>query len=92
MLTIDYDNIRAYTNIINGLILTYWHWGTDIHIFGRVVSLADVFDALTHARCYKKAWEVADVIAYIEDHRGTQFDPELVDIFLEHVDEFKAIV
>jgi putative two-component system response regulator len=40
-----------------------------------VVSLADVFDALTHARCYKKAWEVADVIAYIEDHRGTQFDP-----------------
>jgi putative two-component system response regulator len=56
-----------------------------------VVSLADVFDALTHGRCYKKAWEVADVIAYIEDHRGTQFDPELVDIFLEHVDEFKAI-
>lgn len=65
--------------------------GTDIHIYGRIVALADVFDALTHARCYKEAWSKASVIGYIEEHRATQFDPELVDIFMGHVDEFMAI-
>ncbi len=65
--------------------------GDEIHIYGRIVALADVFDALTHARCYKKSWAIEKVIDYIQDHRGTQFDPELVDIFMEHIDEFKAI-
>ena len=63
----------------------------DIHIYGRIVAIADVFDALTHARCYKEAWSITKAIDYIKDHRGTQFDPELVDIFLEHIDEFSAI-
>ena len=66
--------------------------GTSIHIYGRIVGLADVFDALTHARCYKQAWEFDDVIAYIRGHSGTQFDPELVDILMEHIEEFKDIV
>ena len=65
--------------------------GTDIHIYGRVVALADVFDALTHKRCYKDAWVMEDVVNYIQDHRATHFDPELVDIMMEHLDEFKAI-
>lgn len=65
--------------------------GSEIHLYGRIVALADVFDALTHARCYKKTWSMEKVIAYIQEHRGTQFDPELVDIFMEHIDEFKAI-
>ena len=64
---------------------------TGIHIYGRIVAIADVFDALTHARCYKEAWSIPKVIDYIKDHRGTQFDPELVDILLEHIDEFIAI-
>lgn len=62
-----------------------------IHIYGRIVALADVFDALTHARCYKEAWDMEKVVNYIRDHRGTQFDPELVDIFIQHIDEFKEI-
>ena len=62
--------------------------GHDIHIYGRIVALADVFDALTHKRCYKKAWSIEESIEYIKDHRGTQFDPELVDIMLENFDEF----
>ena len=62
--------------------------GSDIHIYGRIVALADVFDALTHKRQYKEAWEINDAVSYIKDHRGTQFDPELVDIFEEHLDEF----
>ncbi|PHS71456.1 MAG: two-component system response regulator [Methylophaga sp.] len=65
--------------------------GEEIHIYGRIVALADVFDALTHARCYKEAWKMDDVSAYIEDHRGTQFDPDLVDIYFNHQDEFEAI-
>ena len=40
---------------------------------------------------YKKAWNIDEAVKYIKDHRGTQFDPELVDIFLEHLDEFSAI-
>lgn len=66
--------------------------GTEIHIYGRVVALADVFDALTHSRRYKKAWGIDEVVTYIEEHRETQFDPELIDIFIEHIDEFIAIV
>jgi len=62
--------------------------GSDIHIYGRIVALADVFDALTHKRQYKEAWEINDAVSYIKDHRGTQFDPELVDIFEVHLDEF----
>lgn len=65
--------------------------GSDIHIYGRVVALADVFDALTHSRCYKEAWSPEDALEYIKDHDGTQFDPELVAIFVKHFDEFKNI-
>ncbi|RLA19410.1 MAG: two-component system response regulator [Gammaproteobacteria bacterium] len=65
--------------------------GSKIHIYGRIVALADVFDALTHSRRYKKAWNIDEVVNYIKDHDGTQFDPELVAIFLEHLDEFAAI-
>jgi len=66
--------------------------GEDIHIYGRIVALADVFDALSHKRCYKEAWELDDVIDYIKERKGTQFDPILVDIFIEHTDDFIAIL
>jgi putative two-component system response regulator len=65
--------------------------GSEIHIYGRIVALVDVFDALTHKRQYKEAWAIDDSIKYIIDHRETQFDPELVDIFETHLDEFIAI-
>lgn len=65
--------------------------GDAIHIYGRIVALADVFDALTHKRCYKDAWEMGDVVSYIQEHRGTQFDPELVDLFVENLGEFISI-
>ena len=65
--------------------------GLDIHIFGRIVALADVFDALIQARSYKDAWPIEEVVDYIKDHDGTQFDPELVAIFVEHIDEFETI-
>ena len=65
---------------------------TDIHIYGRIVALADVFDALSHKRCYKEAWDKEEVLGYIKQQRGVQFDPELVDIMLQHSDEFQKIV
>ena len=65
--------------------------GSDIHIYGRIVALADVFDALTHSRQYKDAWSINKAVSYIKEHNGTQFDPELVAIFEAHLDEFIEI-
>jgi response regulator RpfG family c-di-GMP phosphodiesterase len=65
--------------------------GEQIHIFGRITALADVFDALMHVRVYKSAWGADRVIAYIAAERGKQFDPGLVDVFLENRLEFLAI-
>ena len=65
--------------------------GTDIHLYGRVVGLVDVFDALCHKRAYKSAMAFSDATKYISDARGTHFDPELVDVFLQNIDEFVKI-
>jgi response regulator RpfG family c-di-GMP phosphodiesterase len=53
--------------------------GRAIPLCARVVAVVDVFDALRHRRPYKDAWAYADVVAYIGERRGTQFDPEVVD-------------
>ena len=65
--------------------------GEEIHIFGRIAGLADVFDALSHKRVYKHAWEMDEVIENIWSQKGKQFDPRLVDIFLENIHEFAAL-
>ena len=65
--------------------------GEDIHPYARIVALADVFDALTHKRVYKDAWTVDEAVEYIAQHKNTQFDPVLVELFLEHIDEFITI-
>jgi putative two-component system response regulator len=59
--------------------------GDQIPLVGRIVAIADVFDALTSMRPYKPAWSVEHALAEIERQRGHQFDPHLVDLFLhEH--------
>lgn len=65
--------------------------GEDIHIFGRIVALADTFDALIHDRPYRDAWSVDDAVDYIKQNKGSVFDPELVDIFMDHVHDFVDI-
>lgn len=65
--------------------------GNDIHIYGRIVALADVFDALTHKRVYKEPWSIEDAVEYIVDNSAKHFDPYLVEIFQENLDEFIAI-
>ena len=65
--------------------------GTEIHIFGRIIGLIDVFDALLHSRVYKDAWELDKVRDYIRAERGRQFDPGLVDLLLADIDAFMEI-
>jgi HD-GYP domain-containing protein (c-di-GMP phosphodiesterase class II) len=65
--------------------------GEDIPFLGRIVALADVYDALSCRRCYKEAWNEDEVVDNIRDEAGKQFDPQLVEIFLENVDTFRQI-
>ncbi len=64
--------------------------GNMIPLAARVTALADVFDALTHRRCYKEAWSVDDGLKEIASLRGKHFDPELTDLFLELVPQLQA--
>lgn len=65
--------------------------GEEIPFFGRVVALADVYDALSCRRCYKEAWDENEVLENICSEAGKQFDPELVEAFLECIDTFRQI-
>lgn len=65
--------------------------GEEIPIEGRITAVADVFDALGHDRCYKKAWELEKIVALFQEERGEHFDPQLIDLFMENLDEFVAI-
>jgi len=65
--------------------------GEEIPLVGRICAIADVFDALTSVRPYKKAWSVDDALALIESNRGSHFDPQLVDAFMANLDGILAI-
>lgn len=57
--------------------------GEEIPIIGRIVALADVYDALSFQRVYKEAWEHERVLSVIWEERGKHFDPDVVDAFFE---------
>ena len=63
----------------------------DIHIFGRITAVADVFDALSSDRVYKKAWALEQILNYIKAERAKHFDPILADTFLENIEKFLEI-
>jgi PAS domain S-box-containing protein len=65
--------------------------GEDIHIFGRITALADVFDALGSDRCYKKAWELDKILDFFKNQKGKHFEPKLIDIFMDNLDQFLKI-
>jgi putative two-component system response regulator len=65
--------------------------GNDIPLYGRIVALADVFDALTSCRPYKKAWDLSRAAAYIREQSGSHFDPACVKAFFEAWDQVLAI-
>jgi len=63
----------------------------DIHIFGRITAMSDVFDALANTRVYKPAWELDRIVELFREEKGQQFDPDLVKVFLDNIDEFVKI-
>jgi HD-GYP domain-containing protein (c-di-GMP phosphodiesterase class II) len=65
--------------------------GTEIPLFGRIVALADVYDALSSRRIYKEPWDEADIYAQIEKESGGHFDPELVEIFFNRYEMLRSI-
>lgn len=65
--------------------------GDAIPLPGRILSVADVFDALTHERPYKTAWPVEDAVEEIRQQRGRQFDPSVVDAFLDIQGGFELV-
>jgi len=65
--------------------------GEEIPLTGRIVAIADVFDALCSKRVYKQAWSEEDVLAEIRKLGGTKFDPELTEIFFEILPSIKQI-
>ncbi|MDH3348302.1 MAG: DUF3369 domain-containing protein [Desulfobulbaceae bacterium] len=62
--------------------------GEEIHIFARITAVADVFDALCSDRVYRKAYNMSKIMDYFKGERGKHFDPELVRIFLDNINEF----
>ena len=65
--------------------------GLEIPLFGRIVALADVYDALSSQRVYKEAWDESEVLAKIRAEAGHHFDPELVDIFFSCLKIIRSI-
>lgn len=65
--------------------------GEEIPLFGRITAIVDVFDALASERAYKPAWPTAKIVALLKAERGRHFDPQLVDLMLDHLDDFLAI-
>jgi len=65
--------------------------GEEIHIYGRITAIADVFDALASDRVYKKAWDIIDVKNFFIKNRGIHFDPHLTAVFLDNFEIFLDI-
>ncbi len=65
--------------------------GESIPIEGRIVAIADVFDALVSIRPYKKAWSFDEALDLLQKESGEHFDPKLVLLFVEHIDAIKEI-
>jgi putative two-component system response regulator len=65
--------------------------GKAIPLEGRIVAIADVFDALTSVRPYKRAWSETDALTYLRQQKGRHFDPELVELFIAQMPAIRQI-
>ncbi|MGM0519513.1 MAG: PAS domain S-box protein [Campylobacterota bacterium] len=65
--------------------------GEDIHIYGRITAICDVFDALGSERPYKKAWELDRILNLFKEQTGKHFDPRLIKLFFDNIHEFLKI-
>ena len=65
--------------------------GENIHIYGRITAVADVFDALASERVYKHAWPLEKILALLKEQSGKHFDPQLVKLLLDNLPQFLDI-
>ncbi|RJG11297.1 HD domain-containing phosphohydrolase [Massilia cavernae] len=65
--------------------------GNDIHQYARIVAVADVFDALSHKRCYKEAWPIDQVVGHLREIAGHHLDPHYVEILIKNIDKAQEI-
>ena len=65
--------------------------GDDIHVYGRITAVADVFDALGSDRVYKKAWDDERIFKLFEEEKGQHFDPKIIEAFFANLDEIFEI-
>lgn len=63
----------------------------EIPLFGRIVTIADIFDALSSKRCYKDAWDEKEVESFLRDNSGKIFDPELTELFIKRIELMNSI-
>lgn len=75
----------------NGQGYPYGKMAEEISIYGRIVAIVDVFDALVSQRPYKNAWSVEEALALLQSEKGKHFDPVLIDIFLDNIDSILEI-
>lgn len=75
----------------NGQGYPYGKKAEEISIYGRIVAIVDVFDALVSQRPYKNAWSVEEALALLQSEKGKHFDPVLIDIFLDNIDSILEI-
>ncbi|MBC3764361.1 DUF3369 domain-containing protein [Neptunicella marina] len=66
--------------------------GEEISVFSRITAIADVYDSLRSQRVYKESWSDAEAQRYMQQQRGKQFDPFLIDIFMQKIDDIEQIV
>ena len=96
------DSRSPYLRAGAEIALTHHEWfdgtgypeglsGNDIPLFGRIVGLADAFDAITSQRPYKNAWDLDHAFAMLVEEKGTHFDPRLVELFHDGRDEVQTI-
>ena len=65
--------------------------GEEISIPGRITAVADVFDALGAKRCYKSTKSLEEILAIFQQEKGKHFDPDMITLFFDHLDDFIAI-
>jgi len=66
--------------------------GEQIHIYGRITCMADIYDALRQKRHYKEAWSEEQTLDYIKENSGSFFEPKLVELFLQNIAEVETII
>lgn len=79
------DGVRHHHERIDGKGYPDGLKGDELHLFAKIIKIADVFDALTSKRQYKEAWEIDKALNIIYKGRGTEFDAKIADVFIEHM-------